>query len=75
MGWFSGMRVVVYLKRISEALERIAAFTDAQMPAVPKRSKRVASPVGEIYKPTISDFNERWREENPDEFEKVRDEY
>ena len=66
MAWFgTGLRALVYLKRISDSLERIAAFTDAQMPQVPKLSRRTATPAGEIYKPSVKDWNARYREENP----------
>lgn len=75
MGLFSGLRAVVYLKRISESLARIADFTDAQMVNAPKRSKRGRNPEAEVYKPTIKDWNDRWREDNPDGYERVRDEY
>lgn len=76
MGLFSwpALRSLVYLKRISDALERIAAFTDAQMPTAPKRSKRTLLPEAEVLKPTVKDWNEGWRERNPEDYERVRDE-
>lgn len=73
MAWFRGLRVIVYLKRISQALERIATFTDAQMPSVPKRSRRSLFPDAEVMKPTTKDWNQRWREEHPDEYERLRE--
>lgn len=76
MGLFTwpGLRAVVYLKRMSDALERIAAFTDAQMPTAPKRSRRNNSPEAEVLKPTVKEWNEGWRERYPDDYERVRDE-
>jgi hypothetical protein len=74
MAWFAGLRVVVYLKRIAQALERIADFTDAQMPMVPKRSRRGAIPEAEVLRPTVKEWNEDWRKNNPDDYERIRDE-
>lgn len=66
MAWFSGLRAIVYLKRISESLARIAEFTDAQMPNAPKRSRRSNFPSAEVIKPTVSEWNEGYRERNAD---------
>lgn len=63
--WIPGLRAVVYLKRISESLERIADCAEIMAPPRPKLSRRVSDPVGEIFKPTVSDMNKRYREENP----------
>lgn len=67
MAWFNGLRAIVYLKRISESLDRIATFTDANMPQVPKRSKRGWTPSAEVFKPQVKEWNERYWEEHPDE--------
>lgn len=64
--WFTAFRAIVYLKRIAEALERIAAYTDTQMPTLPKRSKKVFDPTGEVFKPSVSDFNAGYRERHPE---------
>lgn len=74
MGIFSGLRAVVYLKRISESLERIAAFADAQMPSAPKRSKRNSNPETEVLRPGVKEWNQSWRERNPEDYERMRDE-
>ncbi len=60
-----GMRALVYLKRISESLERIASSTEAITPVRPKLSKKTIEPHGEFYRPTVKEFNERFREQNP----------
>jgi hypothetical protein len=73
MAWFQGLRAIVYLRRIAEALERVAAYTDSQMPAVPKRSKRGAVPETEVMRPSVKEWNQRWREDNPDDYERMRD--
>lgn len=77
MGLFTwpGLRAVVYLKRMSDSLERIAAFTDAQMPTAPKRSKRTMLPEAEVLRPSVKDWNDGWRDRNPQDYDRVRDEY
>jgi hypothetical protein len=74
MAWFTGLRAIVYLKRMAQALERIAEFTDAQMPTAPKRSKRGRTPEAEVYRPTVKEWNEAWRQENPDDYDRIKDE-
>ena len=66
MAWFQSLRALVYLKRISNSLERIALFTDSQLPNMPKRSRRVENPAGEIFRPTVKEWNADWRERNAD---------
>lgn len=75
MAWFGSMRAVVYLKRIAIALERIAAFAEYQAPQKPRMSRRgelSSEDKMDLLKPTVKDWNERYREENPDI---VREEY
>jgi hypothetical protein len=43
------------------------------MPAVPKRSKRGAVPETEVMRPSVKEWNQRWREDNPDDYERMRD--
>lgn len=74
MAWFAGLRAVVYLKRMAVALERIADFTDAQMVMAPKRSRRGTVPEAEVLRPTVKEWNEDWRKNNPEDYERIKDE-
>ena len=71
--WFSDIRVLVFLRRIAKALEernrleRIRLATDhpelaREIGAQRKRSKPVEFSVA-----TAEDYNERWKNEHPDE--------
>lgn len=64
MNLFGELRSLAYLKRISISLERIADAVEAQTGYKPK-NKRKSEPKAEVYKPTVSDWNQRYREEHP----------
>lgn len=59
------LRSLAYLKRIANALERIADGVDAKTGYRP-RQKRRSDPKGEVLKPTVSEWNTRYREEHPE---------
>lgn len=57
------LRALVYLRRISKALERIADAQEIQtIPVTPTRRPKVA----EVWVATPDKMNELWREENPE---------
>lgn len=65
MSWFPQLRAVAYLKRMAMALERIADMADAQRDHLPRKSRR-GEPKTDIYKPTLGEWNERYREDHPE---------
>lgn len=65
MKWFPQMRALVYLRSMSRSLERIADFTDAQRGQVPRLSRK-GIPKGEIFKPSLGEWNTRHREDHPE---------
>lgn len=65
MKFFAQMRGLVYLKRIAEALGRIADAAEYQSGMKPKRRTR-GEPRTEVFTPSIADWNARHREEHPE---------
>jgi len=75
MSWFTGLRSLVYLKRMSDSLERIAHVAEVQSGMKQKYRRPRGGPRTEVYKPTITEWNERHREDHPEmEFQDPDDE-
>lgn len=64
---FSSLRVLVYLKRISIALERLATLEEARLeleyPGWRRKQSKERPRMSYVDRPSVKDWNERYRKE------------